>query len=210
MSKTFLIFDFDGTLAQTLDAIVKILRPMAKEFGLGQINDENINQFKEKGTRQIIKELKAPLIKIPTIVKRVKDKLDKEIENLSSFDGIKETLNELKERGYVLGILTSNSQKNVKKFLRKNGFDFFDFIYADSSFFGKDKVLKKLLQNRNLKTNQVVYFGDEVRDIQAALKLKIKVVAVSWGFNTKRLLASYKPTYLVENPSQILHLFSQP
>ncbi len=208
MSKTFLIFDFDGTLAQTLDMVVEILRPMAKEFGLKEVSDKDIKAFREKGIKQIIKEFKIPLIKVPIIIKRVKDKLNKETENLSTFDGIKETLNELKKKNYGLGILTSNSEDNVKMFLKKNDLDLFDFIYSDSSLFGKDKVLKKLFKNRNLKTNQVVYFGDEVRDIQAAFKLKIKMVAVSWGFNTKRLLTSYKPTYLVENPSQILRLFS--
>jgi len=209
MKKPFLIFDFDGTLAQTFEAILEILRPMSKDFGLDAISEKDIREFREKGARWMIKEFKIPLIKILKIGKKVRKDLYKDIANLSSFVGLKEVLRELKKRKYGLGILTSNSKDNVKRFLQKNDLDFFEFIYSDSSLFGKDKVLKKLLKNFNLKSEEVVYFGDEIRDVQAALKLNIKIVAVSWGFNTKKALKKYKPTYLIEKPTEILTLFSK-
>jgi len=209
MKKPFLIFDFDGTLAQTFEAILEILRPMSKDFGLDAISEKDIKEFREKGARWMIKEFKIPLIKILKIGKKVRKDLYKDIANLSSFVGLKEVLRELKKRKYGLGILTSNSKDNVKRFLQKNDLDFFEFIYSDSSLFGKDKVLKKLLKNFNLKSEEVVYFGDEIRDVQAALKLNIKIVAVSWGFNTKKALKKYKPTYLIEKPTEILTLFSK-
>lgn len=209
MKKPFLIFDFDGTLAQTFEAILEILRPMSKDFGLDAISEKDIKEFREKGARWMIKEFKIPLIKILKIGKKVRKDLYKDIANLSSFVGLKEVLRELKKRKYGLGILTSNSKDNVKRFLQKNDLDFFEFIYSDSSLFGKDKVLKKLLKNFNLKSEEVVYFGDEIRDVQAALKLNIKMVAVSWGFNTKKALKKYKPTYLIEKPTEILTLFSK-
>ncbi len=209
MKKPFLIFDFDGTLAQTFEAILEILRPMSKDFGLDAISEKDIKEFREKGARWMIKEFKIPLIKILKIGKKVRKDLYKDIANLSSFVGLKEVLRELKKRKYGLGILTSNSKDNVKRFLQKNDLDFFEFIYSDSSLFGKDKVLKKLLKTFNLKPEEVVYFGDEIRDVQAALKLNIKMVAVSWGFNTKKALKKYKPTYLIEKPTEILTLFSK-
>jgi len=208
MKKDFLIFDFDGTIAESFEAVLKIIRSISKDYGIDKITDRDIRGFKERGIKQSIKDLKIPLVKIATINKRIKAIFNKDIANLNSFPGLKEALLELKKRGYGLGILTSNSQDNVEKFLRSNDLDFFEFIYSDSSLFGKDKVLKKLLKERNIKSEQVVYFGDEIRDIQAALRLNIKIVAVSWGFNSKKALEKYKPTYLIERPSEILTLFS--
>ena len=169
---------------------------------------EDIKKFKEKGMRQLIKDLKISLVKMATINRRIKAIINKDIASLKSFPGLKEAFLELKKRGYSIGILTSNSKGNVEKFLKSNDLGFFEFIYSDSSLFGKDKVLKKLLREHNIKSNRVVYFGDEIRDIQAALKLNIKIVAVSWGFNSKKALEKYKPTYLLEKPSEILTLFS--
>jgi len=173
-----------------------------------KITDEDIKKFKEKGMRQLIKDLKISLVKMATINRRIKAIINKDIASLKSFPGLKEAFLELKKRGYSIGILTSNSKGNVEKFLKSNDLGFFEFIYSDSSLFGKDKVLKKLLREHNIKSNRVVYFGDEIRDIQAALKLNIKIVAVSWGFNSKKALEKYKPTYLLEKPSEILTLFS--
>ena len=206
--KDYLIFDFDGTIAESFKTILKILRSISKDFGIDKITDRDIKKFKEKGVSQSIRDLKIPLIKIPVIAKKVKEKLNKDIINLNSFSGLKEVLLELKKRKYNLGILTSNSKDNVEKFLKRNDLDLFEFIYSDSSLFGKDKVLKNLLRKQNIKPSEVIYFGDEIRDIQAAIKLNVKIVAVSWGFNTKKALEKYKPTYLVEKPSEILTLFS--
>lgn len=208
MKKEYLIFDFDGTIVESFETILRILRSISKNFGIDKITDKDIKRFKEKGIRQSIKDSKISLIKIPVIAKKVKEKLNKDIINLNSFSGLKEVLLELKKRKYNLGILTSNSKDNVEKFLKRNDLDLFEFIYSDSSLFGKDKVLKNLLRKQNIKPSEVIYFGDEIRDIQAAIKLNVKIVAVSWGFNTKKALEKYKPTYLVEKPSEILTLFS--
>ena len=208
MKKEYLIFDFDGTIVESFETILRILRSISKNFGIDKITDKDIKRFKEMGVRQSIKDSKISLIKIPVIVKRVKKMLNKEIANLSFFSGLREVFLELKKRKYNLGILTSNSKDSVEKFLKRNNLDFFEFIYSDSTLFGKDKLLKKLLKKHNIKPDKVVYFGDEIRDIQAALKLNIKIVAVCWGFNTKKALEKYKPTYLIEKPSEILALFS--
>ena len=208
MKKDYLIFDFDGTVADTFEAILKVVKSISKDYGMEKITDEDIKKFKEKGMRQLIKDLKISLVKMATINRRIKAIINKDIASLKSFPGLEEAFLELKKRGYSIGILTSNSKGNVEKFLKSNDLGFFEFIYSDSSLFGKDKVLKKLLREHNIKSNRVVYFGDEIRDIQAALKLNIKIVAVSWGFNSKKALEKYKPTYLLEKPSEILTLFS--
>ena len=109
----------------------------------------------------------------------------------------------MKERGCKIGILTTNTEENVIKFLESNKLNIFDFLYSGKSVFGKGKVLKKLITKNNLKKERVFYVGDEVRDMNAGKKSKVITVAVSWGFNSKEALKKEKPDYLIDSPSEL-------
>ncbi len=49
--------------------------------------------------------------------------------------------------------------------------------------------------------------GDETRDIEAAKKSKIKIVAVTWGFNSSNVLAQHQPDFLIDIPQQLTEIF---
>ena len=85
----------------------------------------------------------------------------------------------------------------------------FEFVYSESSLFGKHVVLKRMCSKQNIDPLEVVYVGDEDRDIIAAKKVKIKIIAVTWGFNSKAKLSKEKPDYLVDLPMQIIEVISQ-
>ncbi len=64
-------------------------------------------------------------------------------------------------------------------------------------------VLKRMCNKHKIKNNEVIYVGDEDRDIIASKKVKIKTIAVTWGFNSKNKLIKENPDYLVDSPIQI-------
>lgn len=115
----------------------------------------------------------------------------------------------LKKTHHPLGILSSNNKTNIVKFLKNYRIDFFDFIYSEKNLFGKSRAIDNLLKKQDLKPQEIIYVGDEIRDIEAAKKSKIKVVAVTWGFNTKAILEKMKPDFLVENPDELLKILSE-
>ncbi len=78
------------------------------------------------------------------------------------------------------------------------------FVYSDSSIWGKHVVFNHLLKTHRFEPAEVVYVGDEVRDIQACKKSGIKMVAVSWGFNARELLQNEQPFGLIDQPLQLL------
>jgi len=106
----------------------------------------------------------------------------------------------------MCGILSSNSSNNVTEFLNNHDLNFFDFISASSRIWGKNINLKKLLLSHGFNMDEVVYVGDEVRDIIAAKKVGIRVAAVTWGYNSKKALRSQKPDYLISSPEELLNL----
>jgi phosphoglycolate phosphatase-like HAD superfamily hydrolase len=110
---------------------------------------------------------------------------------------------ELKEMGFRTGILTSNSQENVTQFLIANQLEQFDVIYSGASLFGKSKVIRSALKKQNLKTTDVLYVGDETRDIDAARSAGVRIVSVSWGFNNREILSAQMPDYLIDDPNQL-------
>lgn len=194
------IFDFDGTIADSFGATLNILEELTVENNLSNILRENINYYRSKSGRELMKELKVPFYKLPLIVSEVRQRMKVLVPDLKPIKGIKSEIQKLHDSNYSLGIITSNSIENVKIFLSNNDFNLFDFIYSDSNIFGKDKVINKCLRKHGLIKESVVYVGDEIRDIEASKKSGIKVIAVTWGFNSKEGLVKYSPDVLVEDP----------
>lgn len=201
-----LIFDFDGTIADTLPHIIDIANDCVKEYGINKIAKKDLERLKGKTPWQIMKEYKIPLYKVPFIVVKVQSLLYKKMNKVKIFPGIKSILKSLKKKNMPIGILSSNSKKNVMAFLKKNNMNMFDFIHSENNLFGKNKALRNILKRYKIKKEDVIYIGDEVRDIQACKKAKIPIISVSWGFNTFNLLKRYKPDYIIRKPKELLRI----
>lgn len=207
MIKTVL-FDFDGTIADTFSTIVRLFNLHSYEFRLPKLTSREIDNFRSLGLREVLYKYKLHLFKLPFIAKKIRDKLNKKIKQVKTFPNIQGVLFKLKENQVRLGILSSNSKENIEKFLRANDLMIFDFIHSESNIFGKGRALKTLLKNYRLKKNEVIYIGDEVRDIEACHENGVKIVSVTWGFNKKEILKKNKPDYLIDNPQEILKMIS--
>ena len=199
-----LIFDFDGTIADTLSAIIRLVNEHAVEYHIRPLEDGDVDELRGMSNIDIIKKYKVPLVKIPSLVLRAQKELNQRIGEMTLFPGMKDLILGLKGMGVRLGILTSNSRENVQKFLRAQGLDVFDFIHAEQNFFGKNWALLHLLRKHGLKKDEVLYIGDEVRDIEACQKVGVPVIAASWGFHRRKLLADKDPTYLVDEAPDIM------
>ena len=209
MTNKVIVFDFDGTIADTSQAVVDITNSLSSEFGYQPINEEELLLLKNLSSKEIVKRSEISLFKIPFLVKRVQKELGQQITELSPITGIKSVLLELKRRDYVLGIVTSNAQENVVAFLQKNGLDYlFDFIYSGTNIFGKHRIINELVRKHKLNKTDVIYVGDETRDISSARKSGIGVIAVGWGFNSQEILAEYKPDFLAVEPTELLEVIA--
>lgn len=209
MNKTSItcIFDFDGTIADTYPIMIKGLREEGASYGLSQETINACETFRSMPLPVILKQLNIPLYKVPSLVIRMHRYMKNKQTIIQPHKGMQAVIESLAYRGYRLGIVTSNNKSNVETFLEQHSFPHFDFIHCDHSLFGKAKILKKVIYRYTLIPNQTYYIGDELRDIEAAQHCNIISVAVSWGYNTKELLASANPSYSVHNPEELLTLF---
>ena len=203
-----LIFDFDGTIADTFHYLVKIGNRLSEEFNFNRIDPDEIKDMRDKNVRETIQHLNIPLLKIPMIVAKAKKELHKEIDSVEPIKDLKEILIQFKSLGHKMGILTSNSSKNVTGFLENNGLDFFDFICTTSKIWSKNWGLKTLMDEHGLELSEVIYVGDETRDIKAAKKAGIRSAAVTWGYNSHETLEAQNPDYLIHKPEELFTLFA--
>lgn len=208
MKKRVLIFDFDGTIADTFNTIVNISNQLADEFNFNKLTPEEAQLMKDNTLRETIRQLNVPILKIPILVSRAKSAMLKEIATIDPVAGLKDILIKLKELNVQMGILTSNSAQNVSGFLKNHQLEIFDFVKTTSKIWSKDQNLLKMIESNNLTLEQVIYVGDEARDIDAAHRLGIKAAAVTWGYNSVQALSKHNPDYILTCPEELLDLIN--
>ncbi len=205
MSK-ILLFDFDGTLANSYENFLYIVHELSLKYKLPLLSREELENLRSEDARTLVKRLKIPFYLLPFLGRDMKQLQAQAISEIKPYTGLPEALHELRSLGYTLGVLTSNARDNVTAFITSNNIDIFDYIYSDSSIFGKDKVLRKFLNERSVTKEDVLYIGDEIRDIQACQKVGIKIASVTWGFNSKSGLLNHHPDYCVDSPQALVEL----
>jgi phosphoglycolate phosphatase len=202
---TTILFDFDGTIADTFKELVKIYNKIAPSLNCKPMADIDIPTLRNKRPQDFMKEYNISKLNLPLLVIKGRKELKKKIHEIQPFDNLIITLEELKKRNLKLGILSSNSQNNIRKFLINNNINhLFDFVYNGKNLFGKSKRISKIIKDQGIEKHQMLMVGDETRDIEAAKKLHIKIIAVSWGFNKKEVLQKLNPNFIAEKPEDLL------
>ena len=206
MIKT-LIFDFDGTIADTFSIFCEAFKEIGQEIGLKELTEEDIKNYRLKGAEDLIKEFRIMPWRLPTLIKKGQRLFRDKMNGTQPFDQMPETLRRIFEKKIKMGIITTNSKRNVATFLKKYDLEVFDFIVSAPSIFGKTKAIKRAIKKYRLEKEEVIYVGDEIRDIEGAQKAGIRVAAVIWGYNDFNLLEEGKPDFVIRKPQDLLKLF---
>ncbi len=204
-----LVFDFDGTIADTLSETRRIYNELAADFGLRQVEPAEIAQLRHMSLKQLIAHLGIPKRRVPALISRGTGMMRGNITRLGMIAGMPEVLTEMRRHVENFGILTSNAPANVDAFLRSHGLrDLFEFISSTSKLTGKAKHLRAIRKTFSLHHEEMLYIGDELRDVKASQKAGVPVAAVTWGFNSRESLAAEKPDYLFDHPEDFLRLLA--
>ena len=197
-----LILDFDGTLVDSQSIFVSCINELGDAFGYGQI--EPGPEFREKSAREILTHVLGLLPEqVPCWAQQFKAQLNRNMGRAVNVKGMREVLAVLRKDRRI-GIVTSNTEETVRRILVRDGIEWVDFIWADAPIFEKDKAIEGLLAQQNLSPEETIYIWDEVRDIDACRKVGVKIIAVSWGFNSKTVLERKEPDYLAQTPTELL------
>ena len=100
----------------------------------------------------------------------------------------------------------SSTNLNILQYLLDRGIDFISEVYTSSDLYGKDKMIDTFCEKHSLSKNDVIYVGDEVRDIRACHKSGVDVIWVNWGYDTAEQAVPEKPTHTAKEPAELLAL----
>jgi phosphoglycolate phosphatase len=208
MTKHF-VFDFDGTIANSLEVVVKTFNVLAEKYGFQTVKPEHYSTLQKLPIHKKLKVLNIPYYKVLSMKKvgaEFKKKYSEFLDEIDVIEGMREVCAELQKMGCRLSILSSNSKENINHFLKHHQLEGFDHIYSSEGLFGKQHTLNKFTKQTGIAKADIIYVGDELRDIEACKKSNVRMVAVTWGLDSLELLKSAEPDFVALKPNDLLKL----
>ncbi len=209
------IFDLDGTLADTLDSLATVANGVLRDFGLRELPRENFKYYAGEGAtmlvRRCLKDAGDPEL---TLLEKM-DQVYRERFNANplylvrAYEGMPETLRQLKEEGMFLGVCTNKPQEAALKVIRTLFGDVFDEIVGQQEGLPRkpapDGAL--LLASRfGVQPQECMYIGDTATDMQTGLGAGMFTVGALWGFRTREELEENHAQELAESPADLCRI----
>nr|WP_314878171.1 HAD family hydrolase [uncultured Pseudomonas sp.] len=211
MSKPYelLIFDWDGTLADSIGRIVLAMNQAAERAGEAPSAEDAIKGIIGLALGEAIWTLYPHLE--PLQVERFRQHyadvymaLDQQPSPL--FDGVVESLEAFRAEGYRLAVATGKARRGLDRVLKANGWEnFFDITRAADETRGKPHplMLEEILAHCRAEPGQALMVGDSAFDLQMANNAGMHSVAVGYGAMSLRALAEFGPQVCIDHFSQL-------
>lgn len=203
MDNKIFIFDFDGTIADTEDVVIRVYNKIAAQNNFKQVTKDALEDMRSKSALENFRESGISVFKLPYIVREMRAGLKHEIPNMRLITGVKEALQNILNQGRIVYILSTNSKENIQAFFNHNNILGVSGVFPVSNIFGKHVKIKSLLKANGWDPQNVYYIGDEVRDLEAAKKAGVVPIAVTWGYNSESALIKAKPAKILRSPIEL-------
>ena len=194
-----LVFDWDGTLADSTAAIVKAMQAAIGECGVESRSDDNIRDIIGLGLLQAVAALYPDMEVAAQEDIAQKYRMHYSLANQGMtmlFPGVNNTLDHLKTMEYQLAIATGKSRKGLNNSLKQAGVEeFFHFSRCADETFSKPhpQMLLEIMDELDAKPGQTVMIGDSEYDLQMANNAGVRPVAVTYGSQSREHLLKYNP-----------------
>lgn len=207
-----LIFDLDGTLADTKDDITLAVNLTLEEVGLPPKPAETIHGYVGSGIRRLLQqavgEETGPTIQATLAVFR-RHYMAHFLDRTRLYDGINQVLSTFSNRRRA--VATNKAQVYTDPILKGLGvFDCFDVVLAaDNGYRLKPDphMIVEILRRLNVASGDAVMIGDSLLDLDAARAAGVAVCAVGYGFGDSTELKSSVPDFFAESVLDLVRLF---
>lgn len=205
MTPPLFIFDFDGTLADTLELFIGAYNDLAPRFHLETVTSELRRELQRIPVREVINRMHVRLWKIPFLAFGIQRRMRKARRSIRLFPGIPDLLTALQERKITAGVLSSNRVDTISLVMEQEGAaKTFAFIRSERNHLRKDRSLRRIMED--FPGYAAYYVGDQESDMRAAQRAGLKCIGVTWGFNSADMLKKASPDYIAATPSELMEL----
>lgn len=203
MPYSLAIFDFDGTLADSLAWTRSIMNQVARRFRFKQLTDDEFIMLRSWETGAIIRYLGAPTWKMPFIAAHVRRLAGRDAHAIPLFAGAGRLLQTLHDGGVVLAIVSSNSEDTIRRILTPENAALISYYECGASIFGKGSKLRRVIRRSGFARDAIICIGDESRDIEAAASQRLASGAVTWGYAAAERLRAHGPTLVFDSMEEM-------
>lgn len=210
MRYSLVIFDLDGTLADSFPWFIGSLNDVADAFRLRRVGEDEIEPLRRCDVPEILKFLGVPRWKLPMIASYMRKLKSTQLDTIALFPGVDTMLRTLKDGGVTLTLVSSDHEANAKVVLGPENTALFSDYNCSAALFGKSGKFRRVMKRAGVAPHQVLAIGDEARDLEAARTAGIDFAAVTWGYTAPERLRTLAPDLIFERIEDIgAHLLTK-
>ena len=207
-----IIFDWDGTLINSIDWIASCLQHAATQCDLPvpdyQTAKNVIGLSLKKGMEALFPEVDEQT-HLQLAASYSQQYFSKKTSQDDLFPGVYEMLVHLKETGYQLAVATGKTRAGLQEALQATGTEALFCITrcADETASKPDpRMLHEIIEHTRTAKERVLMIGDSIHDLQMALNAPISAIAVSCGAHSAEVLQQYNPLLCLQQPTELLNI----
>ncbi len=206
------IFDFDGTLADSFGWFLDVFDEVADRFRFRRLDRERLDHLRGLSTQDLLRHHGVPLWKVPMIAAHARTLQAHTLKTqpahgIAVFAGMDAVVTGLRARSVRLALVSSNARGNIERILPPHTMTAFDHVACGASLFGKTAKFRAALKTTGVEARHALAIGDEVRDIEAARQAGMASGAVTWGYAAADRLRLERPDHVFDRPEAITDLF---
>jgi phosphoglycolate phosphatase len=209
-----LIFDWDGTLVDSIDWIVQCVQSAAIENECPVPPPQAAKDIIGLSIQEAVSTLfpKADDFMQQQLIRSYSQRFfSKQTTSEDLFAGVEDMLKTLKQAGYKLAVATGKNRAGLNKVLQGTGIEaFFDITRCADETASKPHplMLEEIMQFTGINSARALMIGDSIHDLQMAQNAQMAAIGVTCGAHSKEILQQYQPLFCLEQTTELLELIT--
>ncbi|MDD1620952.1 MAG: HAD-IIIA family hydrolase [Methylococcaceae bacterium] len=207
-----LIFDWDGTLVDSIDWIVHCIQQAAERYGCPipqpQATKDIIGLSIENAILRLFPDVDGT-IRQQVAAHYGQTFFSKQISRDDLFPGVHEMLLGLKQRGYRLAVATGKKSSGLAQAMAATGLaDLFCTTRCSDQTASKPDplMIDEIVAELGIDKQRTLMVGDSAHDLQMALNAKVSAIGVTCGAHSQATLQQYNPLLCLNYPTDLLNI----
>lgn len=202
MTPRAVIFDFDGTLADSLVVLLEIYNELAQKRGFRAVDQHEWVRLRQGSIADGLRWTGIHPMQVPGMLTQGLRLLKPRTSEIKLFPDMVELVKQLNAQGAQLYVLSTNAQDVIQEVLDKHGIGDQLEVLKSSRVFGKAQAIRKLIKSHHLDPARMWMIGDEVRDMRASQRAGVHGIGVAWGFQPPQTLQAVAPSIQIAKKPQ--------
>ena len=215
MNTQLVIFDLDGTILNTIDDLADSANVILQIYGFPTHTVEEIKYMVGNGIPKLVERMIPDGLKNPDYEQVLSDYIKFYNDNCAiktaPYDGIIETINQLRQAGVKVAVNTNKVQKAADELCAQYFPGVFDFISGGAKDIPHKPApdgVNRILEKTGFKPSDCVFIGDSDVDIMTGKNSGMDAIGVAWGFRGRQFLKEHGARVIIDEPRELIDLFN--